>query len=108
MQNPVWKKWYDERPAMVQQLVKQYPFDTYRIKEGAPYGIACAGTTVHLESYTERGDVGVIVLHTDLLPEAIEHIRDLTTIHAKNFDRMVRNDYMVHIDPQWMEEITQP
>ena len=94
-------------PKSVQELHSKYPAGKYRIKEGAPYGVSTAGTIVDLYSYTESGNVGVIVRAREKKPDALIHERMLQEEHGGK-DPMHDKDILVHIDPVWMEPVSKP
>lgn len=102
MENTAFQQWLATRPASVQRLAKKYPPGKYRIKPGAPYGISCPGTIVELYSYTEHGEIGVIVRAADKLPQALVHERTLQERHGNDTPHHDK-DFLVHIDPAWME-----
>jgi hypothetical protein len=105
MKNTAFQQWLMTRPISVQRLAKKYPPGKYRIKTGAPYGISCPGTIVELHSYTEHGEVGVIVRAVEKLPHALVHERTLQEQHG-NADPHHGKDFLVHIDPTWMEPVS--
>jgi len=104
MSDPSFKDWLATRPKAVQELAKKYPPGQYRIAEFAPYGISCAGTIVDLYSYTESGEVGVIVRSGNKLPSCLLHERCLAEEFGKNDPHHDKN-VLVHIDPIWMEPL---
>lgn len=102
-----YKKWFDSRPKVVQDLILKYPAEKqYRIKEGAPYELSCPGTIVYIVGYRETGEVSVAVLAENKLPKALEHEKYLCQIHGKNFEEVKNLNVKVVIDPKWLEEFT--
>jgi hypothetical protein len=105
MENSAFQQWLMTRPISVQRLAKKYPPGKYRIKTGAPYGISCPGTIVELYSYTEHGEVGVIVRAAEKLPQALVHERTLQEQHG-NDSPFHDKDFLVQINPKWMESFS--
>lgn len=101
------KKWLKTRPAVIQELAGKYPPGEYIIKDGAPYGVSCPGTKVHLNSYYENGLVSVIVMAYDKLPQAIHHEILLCSKHGKNAKEIHKQNIKVDIDPIWMKPLKQ-
>jgi len=96
-------KWLKTRPQSVQDLAAKYPPGIYKMKAGAPYGISCEGTLVHLISYIENGEIGVAVMAADKLPMAIEHEKVLCKKHGKDPETIHKQNVSVQVDPQWMD-----
>lgn len=110
MKTPRFKEWYDTRPKKVQLLARRFPFERYRIKKGAPYGISCGGTLVDLVALRESGQVTIIVRAKDKLPAAIEHENMLFMkyqhLHpGKKPKDFFDKDVKVVIDAKWLEQI---
>lgn len=101
MENTTFQQWLKSRPISIQRLAKKYPPGKYRIKIGAPYGVSCPGTVVEIHSYTEHGEVGVIVRAAEKLPQALAHERALQEQHGNDSPHHEK-DVLVHIDPTWM------
>lgn len=111
MQDVKIKEWYESRPEKIKELVRNYPFDDYIVKEGAPYGISAPGQKVHLYSYYENpNEVGikVIVLAKEKIPSVIEHERYLYELHGlkmkgKSFEEITSQNFVVEVNPIWLE-----
>lgn len=97
-----YNEWLATRPPVIQDLAKNYPFGTYKIKPGAPYSISCPGTIVELIGYRVTGEVHIAVLAKHFMPAAIEHIRALCEQYQKDFEHMSKQDHRVIIDPCWL------
>lgn len=95
------EEWLKTRPESVQMLAADYPPGWYRIRDGAPYGISCPGTVVQLYSYTEDGQVGVVVHARHKRPEALAHEQMLAALYGTEPPH--ERNIWVCIDPCWME-----
>lgn len=104
MTDPAWRDWYMARPERIKEMVKLYPYEKYRMKPDAPYGVICPGTTVYLLSYSEDGYVRVRVRPDDLLPEAVEHILDLCKTHNKSIESIF-HPQEAFVNPNFLEPI---
>lgn len=103
-----WEDWLETRPESVQRLARKYPPGKYRIKPGAPYGVSCPGTTVYIHGYTEDGEVIVLILAIDKLPEAIDHEIIVGKSHGRTdqeLEEIHAMDIKTYIDPKWIELI---
>lgn len=100
-QQNLFQEWLKSRPEIIRKTAKQYPPGRYKIKDGAPYGISCPGTIVRIYSYTESGNVGVIVMASEKLEIALRHEELLAT--KFNTDPQHEKDILVQINPLWME-----
>lgn len=101
-----YEKWFNERPKVIQDLILQYPFEKkYKIREGAPYAISCPGTKVSIASYVENGNINVIVMAEDKLPEAIAHEKKLCEEHGTDFEFATKQNVKVEINPLYLEQI---
>lgn len=102
------KKWLKDKPEIIKELAHKFPPGEYRIKENAPYGISCEGTKVFLHSYTEEGEIGVVVMAENKLPAAIKHEIKLGKEFNKTPEEMIeihKGNVLVYIEPQWLEKI---
>jgi hypothetical protein len=99
----VFEEWLKTKPKSIQKLAGKYHDEKYRIKDGAPYGVSCPGTIVHVYSYSEDGDIGVIVKAENKLPEAIQFEKDLCAKHGKA--TFHDKDVFVYVNPKWLEPL---
>lgn len=98
--------WLKTRPAIIQELGRNYPPGEYIIKDGAPYGVSCPGTKVHLNAYCEDGTISVIVKAEDKLPQALEHEARLCIKHGNNNAAEIQaSNIQVYVDPKWLQKI---
>jgi hypothetical protein len=104
-QEKIFAKWLETRPQVIRELAIKFPPGEYRMKDGAPYGISCEGTKVHLESYLENGSIGVVVLAENKLPAGLEHERILAERYEKNVKEIHAQNVKVEVDPKWLEKI---
>jgi len=98
--------WLAEQPQVIQELATAYPPGTYKIKEDAPYAITNPGSKVLLISYTQSGQVGVVIKAEDKSKEAIEHEEMLCQRYKKTkeeAEQLKAADVSVHVDPQYLE-----
>ena len=102
MSNPVYKQWYDERPPIIQEMIRKYPYDYYRMTPDAPYGITCPGSKVELLGYNEDYTVSVKISPEDFLEQTKAHIRHLCDVHKKDYNKMSSKPTMVQIHPDYM------
>lgn len=103
------KMWLEERPQAIKDLVAKYPPGDYTVKADSPYSITAPGSTVNIISYLEDGKVGVQIKAENKTPEAIEHEKALASQHGRSeeeLQKMHETDVMAHVDPQWLELIT--
>lgn len=100
------QNWLKTRPAVIQELGNKYPPGEYIIKSGAPYGISCEGTKVHLFSYHEDGTVSVVVMAGDKTPAGLAHEDQLCELHGKDKAMAHKANVKVNIDPEWMQPVT--
>jgi hypothetical protein len=108
MEDPEWKAWFNCQPEVIQNLAKQCPFDTYKIKAGAPYGVTCEGSIVHLLSFTESGEVGIVLLARDKLPAAIQHEQKMCALHGTDYSKVKNENIRAYVDPVWLEPYFPP
>ncbi len=105
------QEWLKDRPQIIKDLAAKYPpYAKYRIRENAPYAISCSGTTVHLRSYFESREIGIVVLAKDKLPAAIEHELFLGRKHGMLESEIIEShaaNIDVVIDPKWLELIVE-
>ncbi len=106
MKDEVFKTWYRQRPPHIRELVRQYPFDYYRIKEGAPYSISAPGCKVELISYTDSGRVSVVVNPGNYEIDSIIRIRHLGQMNNRDVRGAIKHGTRTYVDPQWLEPIT--
>ncbi len=107
--------WYQSRPKHIQELAKQFPFDTYIIKNGAPYALSCPGQKVHFYCYTEniftgKACIKVIVKADEKLPAVLKHETDLYTVHnirmkGVTLEQIHAKNIIVEVDPVWLEPV---
>lgn len=98
--------WLAEQPQVIQDLAAAYPPGTYKIKEDAPYAITNPGSKVLLISYTQNGQVGVVIKAEDKSKEALEHEEMLCQRYKKTkeeAEQLKAADVSVHVDPQYLE-----
>lgn len=108
MSDQIFNDWLATRPESIQKLAKKYPPGIYKMKDGAPYSISCGGTLVHLESYRESGEIGVVVMSKDKLPACTEHEKQLCKQHGTNFEEAHALNIFLHVDPihvEWYSEL---
>jgi hypothetical protein len=108
MKEPDFAEWYNNRPVKIQEMIKQYPFGTYKVKEGAPYAISCPGTIVEIVSYRENGEVKIIIPIINLQASAIVHIVQLPKGQdqlTKQFHDPLSKAITVDIDPRYLDPI---
>lgn len=112
MLKPAFKEWYESRPPAIQELARNYPFDTYIMKEGAPYGLSCHGQIVHLHCYTETPSIKVVVMGVEKIQAAKQHEVDLYIEHnvkqRMSLQEIHNSNVVVEVDPIWLEPITEP
>lgn len=99
-------EWFNSRPKAVQDLILKYPHDReYRMAHDAPYSISCPGTKVTIHSYIENGNIGVVVMAEDKMPEAKLHEMELSNKYGKDYDEVTKQNVRVEINPIYLEEI---
>lgn len=94
---------FNERPESIQELIKKYPYLVYKIKPGAPYTYTCPGSIVHLETWTENGEIKVTLLPEDKLPQTLKHEQALCEIHNTDSADMNKRAYTTLVNPKWLE-----
>jgi len=103
MKDPAYMSWYMSRPPAVKQLIIEYPYPFYKVKEGAPYGISAPGTVVILNSYRETGEVSVIVPPENLTEIAKAHIMRLTGGKEEKYKEAITVSHLVVVEPQYLD-----
>jgi len=99
--------WLATRPPSVQRVGKNYPaYLQYIVKQGAPYSISGPGTLVQIDSYTESGDVGVIVMAQQKTMAAIQREKELCVEHGTKYADVKEANVKAWIDPKWIEPIS--
>ena len=98
------EKWLKTRPKCIQELAAKYPPGEYIMIKDAPYGLTCEGTIVTLYSYTEDGDVGVIVEAKNKTTNGLYHERKLAEKYGKEdkLQEFHNTPTRVTIHPKWM------
>jgi len=94
---------FEKFPAVIQKLMTDYPYPTYKVKEGAPYGISCPGSIVHVCNWNNDGSLSVIVYAKDKLPSAIEHEKSLCEQHKTDYEKVKGKDTLCNVNPSWLE-----
>lgn len=120
---PINREWYNTRPEAVQRLIRKMPWETFIVKEGAPYGVSCPGQKVHLHCYIECRNCGkaymkVVVLGKEKIAAAKEHekllyeinelsltalLLSMREINSKTLEEIHAADIIVAVDPKWLE-----
>lgn len=116
MKNLSYRAWYEseERTDDIREMARNFPFETYKIKEGAPYAVSCPGTIVHLHCYSESGKIGVIVLAEDKLPGALEHEEKLFEENKSKrpagltIDSYHKQNVLVYVEAEFLEPYFPP
>ena len=93
------EEWLKTKPAIIQELGKNYPPGKYIVKDGAPYSITCSGSVVHLFSYRESGEVSIVLYPKDKKPEAILHEAVLELLNNKVTPI---GPIRAVVDPKWL------
>lgn len=112
--DPENEAWFNTRPKSIQDLIRKLPYETFIIKDGAPYGISCPGQKVHLYSYVERPEVPnkplikVIVLASEKIQAAKDHEVYLYKKHniesrGETIEQIHEKDVIVEVDPVWLD-----
>lgn len=96
--HPDFKTWYESEDTSdeVKRMAEKYPFVDWKVKEGCPNLYAVPGTIVHLNTYTESGKLGVVVLSRDKLPMCLENEKQY---HNQKMLEKLKNDELPDDDP---------
>jgi hypothetical protein len=107
MEKKVFADFYNTRPILVRQLIEKYPWEFYRMKKDAPYGINPEGTKVELLSYRESGEVSVAIESQNLTSDGKKHLKFLCEQYNKDYDEAISVNHRVVVNPMWLEPITE-
>lgn len=105
MKNVAFNEWYMSRPERIKELIQQYPYEKYIMKDDAPYGLTSPGQIVYLVAYQESGHVRVGVRAEEFTQPTLDHIKMLCKRHGKDFEEMKLTNCSAHIDPKYLEPI---
>lgn len=108
MQDEAFFKWYHTRPEVVRLQIREYPYNWYKVKSGAPYEITCPGTIVFIISYTERGEVCVGIEPKHITVSALQHMRNLCEKFGTDITPVLKQGTKAYINPIWLEPIDYP
>lgn len=98
------EQWLRTRPKCIQDLAEKYPPGEYVMIKDAPYGLTCEGAIVSIYSYTEDGNVGVIIEAKNKTTKGLYHERKLAEKYGKEdqLQELHNNATRVTIDPKWI------
>lgn len=104
MNDKLFAEMYNSRPEQLKAIIRQYPFDTYRVKEDAPYALTPPGTIVQVRTYATDNQIRVLVYAKDLLPTALEYIKSVCNNTGVDFEKKRTENVTSFIEPKWLEE----
>lgn len=96
-------EWYNTRSMLTKALILLYPTAGYKVKKGAPYAITCPGSTVYINGYCGDGNVKVVLLAKNFLPETKAHIKKLAEKHGTDYEMLITRDTGAIVHPKWLE-----
>lgn len=102
MMDEVFAAWYYSRPEKLQAVVREYPYQTYKVKENAPYALTPAGSILHFVAYCDSGNIKVVLLAKDKLPGTIAQEKILYAAQNKSAELFHRGNVTVEVSPQWL------
>jgi len=103
--NPEHIKWFNDMPPNIQDLIRAYPEETYRIKKGAPYSLSCEGVIVKIVSYCANEWVVVEVLAKNKNKLCRTNERALCELNGTDYNEAKDKDIGVEIEPIWLEPV---
>jgi hypothetical protein len=108
LKNPQAQTWFEQQSPELKALIREIPYTTYKVREGAPYKISCPGTVVILHGFTDDLKPIVVVTAANKLPEALEHEKELFEKHKEIYPGKTVEDFhkqsvRVAVDKQWLE-----
>ena len=104
MKDPVFAARYETMSSVGQQLIRNYPYEVYTIKDGSPGPFLLPGTIVHLQDYeTEGKQVKIVIKPENKMPQMIELEKELVKSHMMTAQQMHDKAIVFVISPDWLK-----